>query len=137
MSSPTTCIAGLGCRQRTPASDVLAAIDAALAAHGLARRDLGALATITRKQHEHAMVEAAQILGLPLLIVSDADALAAQSRCLTHSAASIAATGLASVAEAAALAAAGPLVRLNQPRSAYGNATCALAASISRPEPQS
>ncbi|WP_071796620.1 cobalamin biosynthesis protein [Natronohydrobacter thiooxidans] len=66
-------------------------------------------------------------LGLPVIAVTE-DALVAQST-LTQSAFSLRARGTGSVAEAAALAAAGPNARLIGPReiSADGLATCALA----------
>ena len=55
--------------------------------------------------------------------------LAAASRCLTDSPRARSVTGLPSMAEAAALAAAGPGARLLAPRSTAGGATCALAES--------
>jgi cobalt-precorrin 5A hydrolase len=54
---------------------------------------------------------------------------AAEPRALTRSERVVALTGLGSVAEAAALAGAGPVSRLVQPRIASANATCAIAVS--------
>ena len=71
------------------------------------------------------MQEAATLLGLPLLLVDDAALHDAQPRCPTRSTAALHATGLASVAEAAALAASGGPLLL--PRITAGGATCALA----------
>ncbi len=82
------------------------------------------LAAPAWKRDEPGLIEAAQLLGLPLRFV-EPDAMAAvQPLCPTQSAAVARATGLASVAEAAALASGG---RLTQPRVAAGGATCALA----------
>ncbi len=73
------------------------------------------------------------MLGLPLTFL-DHDALAAASvRAVTRSARAMAETGLASVAEAAALAGAGPGSRLLLPRVASAAATCALAVAEGSP----
>ncbi|MFC0219099.1 cobalamin biosynthesis protein [Pseudochelatococcus lubricantis] len=119
--------AGIGCRRDAPLADVLAAIDAALAVQQLSRGDLDALATIAPKRHEPAIAAAAETLGVPLVIVSAAAARDASGRCLTLSAASLAATGVACVSEAAALAAIGPRGRLTHPRAVRGAAACAIA----------
>ncbi|ETX28041.1 cobalamin biosynthesis protein [Roseivivax isoporae] len=86
-----------------------------------------ALATVADKCEAPAFAALARATGLPARPV-DSAALAAQ-QVPTRSAASIAARGTGSVAEAAALAAAGPGARLLAPRtvSADGAATCALA----------
>ena len=65
--------------------------------------------------------------GVKLVFVPQADLEAAASRILTHSERVLAATGVPSLSEAAALAAAGPGARLLAPRVAVGPATCALA----------
>lgn len=86
-----------------------------------------ALATVAEKADATAMTALAADLDLPILPVP-ADALARQHT-PTRSSASITAYGTGSVAEAAALAAAGPGARLVAPRSiSYDRlATCALA----------
>jgi cobalt-precorrin 5A hydrolase len=63
------------------------------------------------------------------VLVSEADLEAASPRTETRSERVLALTGVASVAEAAALAAAGPAARLISPRLVIGSATCALASS--------
>ncbi|WP_274424612.1 cobalamin biosynthesis protein [Chelativorans sp. YIM 93263] len=88
---------------------------------------LEALATSEAKALEPAIIEAAKALGLPLIAVAQADLQRASDRCLTRSEASLAATGIASLSEAAALAAAGERSRLLGPRIAEGNVTCAIA----------
>jgi cobalamin biosynthesis protein CbiG len=72
-----------------------------------------------------ALRQAAAVLGLPLVLMSRAALAAVQPRCPTHSAAVMAATGLASVAEGCALAAAGGA--LLRPRLAGEGVTCAVA----------
>ncbi len=118
-------VAGLGCRVGVDAGQVLAALDAALAVYALPRRAVSALATIPQKQDEPALREAAEMLGLPLL-VPDAQALARVST-PTRSPASLQATGFGSAAEACALAAMGPGACLLGSRIAVGSVTCALA----------
>lgn len=119
-------VAGIGCRKGVSCAEVLTAIDAALGAHGLSRVDLQAVAALAQKQAEPALAEAARALGLPLLAAC-AKGEGVHAGLLTHSDASLAATGFGSAAEAAALAAAGPGARLLGPRLAIGPVTCAIA----------
>lgn len=120
-------IAGVGCRKGAAAADVLAAVDAALSAHGLDRACLDALAVVPRKRDEPGVIEAAEALGISLLVVE-----AKEMATLSHSAHSLAATGTASASEAAALAAAGEGARLLGARVAMGAATCAIAVGSGR-----
>ncbi|WP_242530731.1 cobalamin biosynthesis protein [Roseococcus thiosulfatophilus] len=121
-------VAGLGCRRGAAAEDVLAAIAAALAVAGRERAALAALATSVAKAGEAGLREAAATLGLELRALPEAALHAAAPRCLTRSARALDATGLPSLAEAAALAGAGEGARLLGPRVAAGRAaTCALA----------
>ena len=122
-------VAGLGCTRGTPSMAVLAALDAALEAHGHTRDELALLATVPGKHEEPGLIRAAEILGLPLAVPEDAQLNAADGRSLTRSAASQAATGLGSASEAAALAASGPGSRLLGPRLVQDGVTCALAIS--------
>jgi hypothetical protein len=68
-------------------------------------------------------------LGVAVVIVPDSDLTLAGDRIETRSERVLALTGVGSVAEAAALAAAGPSAKLISPRLVMGSATCALAAS--------
>lgn len=85
------------------------------------------LATVNEKAGSEPFLEFARTLGLPVDSIG-AEALRRQTT-ETASAASRAAFGTGSVAEASALAAAGPGARLIRPRvvSDDGMATCALA----------
>lgn len=120
-------IAGVGCSKGTDGGAVLAAIDAALARHRRQRSDLRALATIPLKSSEPGLSEAAMDLGVPLLVADPAALSDADRRSLTRSEVSIAATGLSSACEAAALAVCGPQSRLLGPRLVQNGVTCAIA----------
>ncbi len=69
----TMIVAGIGSRKGVTREDVLAAIDKALAAHGLARGDLSALATTAFKKGEGAIFEAGRQLGIPVIVVEPDD----------------------------------------------------------------
>jgi len=126
-------VAGVGCRRGAAAPDVEAAIRAALARAGIASGDLDAIATIAAKRGEAGIEAAAAKFGVTVMLVSEADLKAAASRTETRSERVLALTGVPSVAEAAALAAAGPSAHLIGPRLVIGSATCALAASEAAP----
>ncbi len=74
----------------------------------------------------HALAE---LLNVPLRIITATEAELAQGRCLTQSTASAKASGLGSVAEAVALAAAGPNATLEGPRQTGHLVTVAVAHS--------
>ena len=115
-------VAGIGCRRGCSANDVVVAVRAAEARSACTAV---ALAAPDFKRDEPGLHDAAVRLGLPIRFIARDALLRAQSRCVTHSAAALDATGLSSVAEAAALAAAGAPLRLL--RIQFGAATCALA----------
>jgi len=129
MDQKTMIVAGVGCKRGAPASDVDAAIHAALARAGVAAEALDVIATAEMKRGEAGIETVAAKLGVGVVHVSDADLLAARPHTETRSARVLAVAGVPSVAEAAALAAAGPSSRLIGPRLVVGAATCALAAS--------
>jgi cobalamin biosynthesis protein CbiG len=123
----TMIVAGVGCRRGTPAPEIEAAIRTALTQAGLAAHVLGAIATIAAKHDEAGIQTAAAHLGVNIVWVPDSELKSASERTQTRSQRVLALTGVPSVAEAAALAAAGPAARLIGPRLAIGAATCALA----------
>ncbi|MGM0411879.1 MAG: cobalamin biosynthesis protein [Pseudomonadota bacterium] len=90
------------------------------------RADGGRIATLARKRDSGLLEEVAHRLGLEPIYL-EASELAPFQPGLTPSAAAEAAVGLASVAEAAALAAAGPDATLLTGRTTSGGATCAAA----------
>src|SRR5690606_24636423 len=91
-------VAGIGCRKGAAETDVLAAIDAALAAHGLPRAALGALAVLPQKQQEPAIAAAARTLGVDVFVSAGTG-----KETLTQSAHSLEAAEAGSEADAAAL----------------------------------
>jgi cobalt-precorrin 5A hydrolase len=126
-------VAGVGCRKGASAHEVGAAISAALSRAGLRADVLDAIAAPALKSGEAGIAAAASDLGVPLVLVPQADLEAAGARTLTRSERVVALMGVPSAAEAAALAAAGPAARLVAPRTAVGTATCALATSEAKP----
>jgi cobalt-precorrin 5A hydrolase len=117
-------IAGIGCRTGISAEAVIQLLEDAVDL-GFERPDI--LAVPEFRSGEEGILEAAEALGLSILWIAKADLKGEQGRCLTRSRRAEAEVGLASVAEAAALAAAGPSGRLLLPRISAGGVTCALA----------
>ncbi|MFG2832847.1 cobalamin biosynthesis protein [Streptomyces sp. NPDC048434] len=121
-------VAGVGARRGVPVSEVLELITATCTAAGYAARQVVALATVAAKAAEPGLTGAARELGVPLRSFPAA-ALAAV-RVPAPSAAAAAAAGTPSVAEAAALLAAGPGATLavgKRKSPPPARATCALA----------
>lgn len=120
-------IAGIGCRRGASSADIVTVVRHALAAAPERDLHLAALAAPAFKENEGGLSEAAAHLGITLILVDAASLEAAQPRCVTQSAHAKEVHGLASIAEGAALAAAGPDGILLLPRIAAGGVTCALA----------
>jgi cobalt-precorrin 5A hydrolase len=85
------------------------------------------IATAQAKTAEPGIAAAAAALRVPLVLVAPDDLVAVGTRTVTRSERVMAHMGVPSVAEAAALAAGGPLARLLAARRVVGPATCALA----------
>jgi cobalt-precorrin 5A hydrolase len=126
-------VAGVGCKRGAPAPDIEAAIHAALERAGIAANALDCIATIAAKDGEAGIATVAAKFGVAVVLVPDGELQAAGERTETRSERVLALKGVPSVAEAAALAAAGPSSRLISPRLIMGAATCALAASGAAP----
>nr|WP_051069136.1 cobalamin biosynthesis protein [Mesorhizobium metallidurans] len=62
-------VAGIGSRKGVSAGEVLAAVETALEAHGLAMTALSALATTEFKRNEEAIFAVGRELGLPVIVV--------------------------------------------------------------------
>ncbi|TPJ29502.1 cobalamin biosynthesis protein [Mesorhizobium sp. B2-8-3] len=120
-------VAGIGSRIGVSVEEVLAAIETALEAHGLAMTALSALATGEIKRDEPAIFLAGRDLDLPVLIMSDAALQSVSSGTVSRSEVSQAQAGTPSVSEASALAAAGKGAKLLGPRIVLGPVTCAIA----------
>jgi cobalt-precorrin 5A hydrolase len=126
-------VAGVGCRKAISAQEVESAIEAALLHNRLAGHWLVRIAVPDVKGTEAGIVAAAAARGIPLVLIAQKALEAADARTLTRSARSMDTLNVHSVAEAAALAAAGPRARLLAPRVAVGPVTCALAEGESPP----
>ncbi|TIN24012.1 MAG: cobalamin biosynthesis protein [Mesorhizobium sp.] len=126
-------VAGIGCRKGVSVEDVLAAIETAVEAHGLAMTALSALATAALKKDEDAIAAAGRVLNLPVILVDDAALQAVSSDTLSHSDLSQDLAGTPSVSEASALTVAGKGARLLGPRTVLGPVTCAIAISGDAP----
>ncbi|SFQ53140.1 cobalt-precorrin 5A hydrolase [Roseivivax halotolerans] len=115
-------VAGFGFRGAATTASLLDALEQAGGARGVAM-----IATAADKANGPAFRGLAETLSLPASAI-DSDTLERQQTA-THSQASKSARGTGSVAEAAALAAAGPGASLLGPRSISADrmATCALA----------
>ncbi|MGJ4912353.1 cobalamin biosynthesis protein [Bradyrhizobium sp. HKCCYLRH2060] len=118
---------GIGCRRAASVADIEAVIAQALSLARLAPADVAVLATAADKVSEPGVVSAAQRLGRPLVGVDLADMTAVADRAITRSDRVRRLKGVPSVAETAALAAAGANARLVLARVANAVATCALA----------
>jgi len=118
---PPSLVAGVGASTGAPPAEVAALFRSALAGAGLAPESVSEVATLDRKGAEPAIVA----LGLPLRAFA-ADALA-RVPVPTPSQVVRAAVGTPSVAEAAALLAAGPGAELLVPKRASATATVAVA----------
>ena len=121
--------AGIGCKCGASAPDIEAAIQAALVRANITVDSVDVIATIEAKSAEAGIRAAAKKLGVAVVIVRERELALVGDRVETHSERVLALAGVGSVAEAAALAAAGPSARLILRRVATGSATCALAAS--------
>jgi cobalt-precorrin 5A hydrolase len=120
-------VAGIGCRKGASQTEVEAAIKDALAQAKQAQDALGLIATSDGKAGEPGIIAAAEARGVPLVRVAPGDLEAASGRTQSSSPRVKALVGVPSVAEAAALAAAGPTAKLILPRITVGPVTCALA----------
>ena len=116
-------VAGLGFRTTCMAEELVALV---LAVGDAAGVKVTALAVPDFKAEASQLVQAAKCLALEILPVSHDALTEVQSRCPSRSAAALSVVGLASVAEACALAAAGPGGQLLAPKTASAAATCAL-----------
>lgn len=123
---------GIGCRKGTSASTIVEVIQACLEAYEQPVASHLIVATGQIKAQEKGIREAAAELEAELLILDDAALQKVANRTLSHSEFSIAHSGLPSLCEAAALAAAGAEARLLGPRHVSKGVTCAIALSEER-----
>ena len=122
--------AGIGCRRGVPWESVAALVRQAIEQSGLRPHLLSAP---DFKRDEPGVRLAAEQLGLTLLHVPDEALRARQQHCATRSERVRSAVGVASVAEACALAALGREARLVLARISRAGVTVALAVSDKEP----
>jgi cobalamin biosynthesis protein CbiG len=124
----TGVVVGLGARRGATAADLRAAVDVTLAGAGLAAVDVTILATVDRRAGAHAVRTLVLDLGCLLVTVPAAE-LARQA--VPHPSATVAAAvGTPSVAEAAALVAAGSGAELLVPKRVFPGVTVAIARGL-------
>lgn len=121
-------VAGIGLRPGTSELDILACLDQALRQAGVAPTALR-LATIASRSREAGLLATARSRNAELVAIPDEALKGYEAACATRSTRIASLYGVGSVAEAAALAAAGPGSVLIQPRIATARVTCALARS--------
>jgi len=120
-------VAGLGFRRGVEVGEIVALVEEALARAELAPASLHRLATVASLAELPAFAEAARHLAVAAIAVDPNTLAAAAPGIRTRSPRSLAAHGVGSVAEAAALGAAGPGAALILERITSPAATCALA----------
>ena len=124
---PRRHVLGLGCARGADPAALWALVIRTLDEAGVAPGAVAAVATIALKADEPAIREAARRLGAPLRLFDAATLEAETPRLATPSAVVFAEVGAHGVAEAAALACAGPDAALAVPKRKTAEATCALA----------
>lgn len=124
-------IAGIGLRPGTAEADIEDCLDQALAAAGLVGEAVSRIATLAARAAEPGLLALVAARKAELLAVPDEALKGFEAGCATRSTRIAALYGVGSVAEAAALAAAGPGGALILPRFATRRVTCALARAAS------
>ncbi len=109
---PATLALGVGSERGAPAAELRELVDRTLADAGLAREAVACVASVALKAAEPAIHAVAHELGVPARFLEREAVAAERHRLATPSAAVEAEIGVPGVAEAAALAAAGPNGRL-------------------------
>ncbi|MBU2664392.1 cobalamin biosynthesis protein [Actinoplanes bogorensis] len=122
-----TAAVGIGARRSASADDVRAAVEATLRAAGLTDADVSAVGTIDRRGDAPGVRETALDRGWSLRLFTAAELAAREVP--TPSAAVAQAVGTPSVAEAAALCAAGPDAELIVAKRIFPGVTVAIAAT--------
>lgn len=120
---PATLAVGIGCERGTDRAEVERLLNDTLAAHNLSRSSVACIASIDVKEDEPAV----QQFGHRVRHFTAAELKAQAHRIKTPSAIVEKEMGIPSVAEAAALAAAGPDSVLIVPKTKSRRATCAIA----------
>ncbi len=123
---PASLVVGVGCERGTPAADIRLLIDQTLAEHGLAHKSIAHYASLDLKEDEPGISDLGHVRYF-----THKELNAESHRVIRPSEIVLAEVGTPSVAEAAALAAAGPDAVLIVPKTKSKRATCAVAQSPS------
>ncbi|MGB6325487.1 MAG: cobalamin biosynthesis protein [Methylocella sp.] len=119
---------GIGCKRGCSSEAIVTLVERAIVAAAAACAGApAALFTHETKKSEAGLASAAKALGLPLVFLDGQVLRQASLRAATNSPRVMALFGLPSIAEAAALAGAGPSSVLLVARMSEGGASCAIA----------
>ncbi len=133
---PAVLALGVGCERGTEPGELAGLVQAVLDDHGLATASVAAVVSLDLKEDEPAVLALAGQLGVPLRVFA-ADTLEAETpRLANPSAAVFREVGCHGVAEAAALAAAGPEAELIVAKTRSRRATCAVARAPAPIDPE-
>jgi cobalt-precorrin 5A hydrolase len=126
---------GIGCRRNCSGATLAQLVLQTLQAwpSNVPKPRLQVLFTIEDKRLEPGIGDAARALGFEVVFLARAALRDAMPRTRTRSARAQELFGIASVAEASALAGGGPNAALIVPRTSKNDATCAIAADLSSP----
>jgi cobalt-precorrin 5A hydrolase len=123
----TMIIAGIGFRRGVSAEEIEFALEQTLASLKSDQANLQCIAVPSRKGDERALATVVQSRKVDLVLIPRHALEAAGSRTVSRSVRSLEAMNVPSVAEAAALAAAGENGELLRSRQIHGPVTCAIA----------
>lgn len=125
--TPPPFAVGIGAEHSVSAAEIAALVHGTLTTHGISTSEIACFASLDSKRHEPAFHELARTLGVPIHFFAAATLNAEAPRLQNPSPRVEALTGVPGVAEAAALAAAGPGSVLVVPKTKSARATCAIA----------
>ncbi len=120
---------GIGCRKNCTADEIIELVHNALERADVAISEVAVLATAWVKEGAENVMHAAEAMDLPLLVIPQEKCEAVANLAQTISQKVVAIHAIPSVAETAALAAAGKNPRLILPRINSSSASCAIAVS--------
>lgn len=126
---PAVLALGVGCERGVAPGELMALVNDTLAAHDLARQAVACVASLDLKADEPAVLDLGRELGVATRFFDAATLEGETPRLANPSETVFAAVGCHGVAEAAALAAAGPEARLVVTKTRSARATCAVAQS--------
>ena len=124
---PAVLAVGLGCERGTDPAEAEALVRGVLAEAGLAEASVALVASVALKSDEPAVHSVADMLGVPARFFEASRLESLTPRLANPSEVVFREVGCHGVAEAAALAAAGPDARLLVPKRKSARATCAVA----------